>query len=94
MYISLQDTTYFFIEMQKYSRKVFIFGGNQFPQITLWGRTQDLPGLPCFSGSLLDLDCKYPTSWGISLMEKSLQSGEPVISKKATSWGSQKESLT
>ena len=27
-------------------------------------------------------------------MEKNLQSGEPVISKKATSWGSQKESLT
>ena len=27
-------------------------------------------------------------------MEKSLQSGEPVISKKATSWGSQEESLT
>ena len=27
-------------------------------------------------------------------MEQSLQSGEPVISKKATSWGSQEESLT
>ena len=27
-------------------------------------------------------------------MEKSLQSGESVISKKVTSWGSQEESLT
>ena len=32
--------------------------------------------------SLLDLDCKHPTTWGISLMEKRLQSGEPVIKKK------------
>jgi hypothetical protein len=29
MHISLQDTTYSFIEMQKNSRKFFIFGGNQ-----------------------------------------------------------------
>jgi hypothetical protein len=49
----------------------------------LWGRTQDHLGLPCFSRSLLDLDCKYPTSWAISLMEKSLQSGEPVMSKNS-----------
>ena len=50
MYISLHETTYFFIEMQKYSRQNFIFGRNQgfsnFPRLlqenmhripTLWG---------------------------------------------------------
>ena len=48
----------------------------------LWGRTQNPLVLPCFSWSLLGLDCKHPISWGISLMEKSLQSGG-LIKKKA-----------
>ena len=46
----------------------------------------------CIKYMALELDCKYPTSWGISLMEKSLQSGEPVMPKKKLHHGEVKES--